>query len=309
MSSSPCGPTQQEIEDHILQRLAAVGLVVPTRDPERPCTPPGKRCRGKGVLAVSAEGGRPFYYRAGCRTKGCARGCAAQLAEWETQRIRATRPGFSGVTEVYHRGIPVYARSEEAVRGDALWVTLVPTASENSQLARRRLTRRAKNLVKSGVRFEYACIPCDGAIIIVSTTSLAQTGVSESRLGAPTSGWWCPTSVALLFLGHALASTAVSGQIWWSLAWRPTKVRGTTDVVVFGTELVAKTACQILQSEDYEFSRAYSDADPGSVLLEAKGRAQLFWRDPRCSVCGNRITPQEVHWWRGEARCRGCYPA
>jgi hypothetical protein len=301
--------SDQEIEAQVLQRLAEVGLVVPTRDPNRPHTKTEQRCEQGGAVGFPVGGGKSFFYRPRCKSKGCPRGCAELLVAWEMVRISHCHPGFVGIEDV-HRNSPAYVTNADKIPHDALWVTSVATPPEDPRLVKERVNKRVERLVRSGLKVECVLVPCDGATIIVSTVELADQKVRGRKQLAPTSGWWCPPGVALLVLSRTLASTAVNGRIWWTKGWKPVKPPKRAHVVS-GSALIAKTACRILQSENYEFSgpswAAMWEDDPHEVLHDAKDSAERFWLDPRCTICDAEIGPQEDYWWRaGEALCGVC---
>ena len=64
-----------QFEDDVLRRLAGHGLVVPTRDPNRPHTKTELKCGKKGANGVPLEGGRSFFWKPWCKAKGCSTVC------------------------------------------------------------------------------------------------------------------------------------------------------------------------------------------------------------------------------------------
>ncbi len=295
---------EEGVEDQILQRLAEIGLVVPTRDPNRPKTKTEQRCGTRGAVGVSREGGSSFHYHPRCKSWGCSHG-AKERADREMRRVCESYPAFVGVDEVCS-GYPAYATNADKIPRDVLWVTSVPTPPESPRTVKERVNKRVGRLVLGGVSVECVLVPCDGATIIVSTADLAEEKVRGRKQLAPALGWWCPTGVALPFLKATLASTAVNGRVWWSKGWRVGR-QPKRAYVVSGAELVTKTAYRILKSETYEFTGSFWEADPNSVLLDATRRAENFWADPQCTACATGITPDSDHWWRdGQPLCGTC---
>jgi hypothetical protein len=123
-------------------------------------------------------------------------------------KIRACHSGFVGIEDVY-RGSPVYGTNADNIPGDALWVTLVPTPPEDTELVKDRVQTRVRRLVDKGLQVDCVLVPCDGATVILSTRDLAEKKARGRKPVAPRSGWWCPPGVALLVLNRTLASTAV----------------------------------------------------------------------------------------------------
>jgi hypothetical protein len=145
-------------------------------------------------------------------------------------------------------------------------------------------------------------VPCHGATVIVSTADLTGKNARGRPQLAPTSGWWCPVAVAVLFLIRTLTSTAVNGRIWWTKGWKPDKPARKVYAAT-GSALVAQTAYKILSSEGYEFKAqgpSWISEDPVDVLREAMSRAGKFWSDPHCSACDAQITPDTEYWWRND---------
>jgi hypothetical protein len=304
-SKERSAPSQQEVEDQILARLAEVGLSVPARDPSRPHTKTEEGCGERGAVSVPVDGGKSSFYRPRCRSKGCVKDCSQVRADVSMTKIRACQSEFVGIEDVC-RGSLVYGMNADKIPHDALWVTLVPTPPEEAKAVKERVQTRVRRLVKGGLKVEAVLIPCDGATIIVSTRDLAEQKARGRKSVAPRSGWWCPPGVALLFLNRTLASTAVNGRIWWTAGWKAQKPPKKA-YVVFGSPTIAKTAHRIMTSEDYEFTESVWDFDPLSELWDAKDRAEIFWKDPRCSTCKCQLSSQNDHWWRaGKALCGTC---
>ena len=251
-------------------------------------------------------GGRSFFYRPRCKGKGCPKRCPELDAVWQMDRIRRCDPAFVGIEDVCGGSFPAYAANADKISGSALWVASVLTPPEDPHLVKERVNKRVQRLIKSGVKVECVLVPSDGMTIIVSTADLAEEKVRGRKQLAPTSGLWCPPCVALLFLSRTLASTAVNGRVWWTTGWQAPKPPKRAWALSGRTDMVTKTAYRILQSENYEFSGSLWDDDPMDVLLDARGRAESFWDDPRCTRCDGEISREDDHWWHGSAMCGVC---
>jgi len=309
MESAPQQGTA-DVEEAILGQLAAIGLVVPVRDPNRPHTLTEQRCWKWGVVGVrKGQRGGAYKGRRPCKSWGCS-GCAEWQAGNELTNVRASQGDFVGIHHISKENLAYMANADKRT-GDGLWVTTVPTPPENTSKLRERIgTRRRRLMTTKGVPAECVVVPCDGMTVIVADADLAEDQPKGRPKVAPTTGFWLPVAVALLFLERTLASAAVRGQIRWTDAWQPEKPEPKS-IAISGTPLVTDTAWKILWSEGYEYN---PDAtgwdlpwDPKDVLLEAKRRAEEFWADPRCGDCEVLIAPDDKHWWRdGEARCGIC---
>ncbi len=298
-------PADQEIEDQLLRCLAQAGLVVPTRDPHRPHTKTEQKCGKKGGVGVPIEGGRTFYWRPWCHSKGCEH-CAVDKAAWDMGQIRKWPSTFVGKEEVCS-SLLVYPTNADKLPWYWLWVTVVPTPPDHPGAVKERVNTRVCRLVRSGVGVECVLVPCDGVTVIVSTADLAEARGRGRKQVAPTSGRWLPTDLVLDYLERTLASTAVNGRVWWTKGWKPEDPPKKAYAVT-GEVLITKTAHRILISEGYEFDGpSVWEADPVSVLLDAKRRAERFWADPRCDMCATAIAPKEPYWWRdGQPLCGIC---
>lgn len=290
----------------VLRQLAEEGLGVPARDPSRPHTAKEESCGRRGAVGVPVGGGGPFFYRPRCRSWGCSDG-AKRRADSEMGPIRDSylNSAFVGIHDVCSWSFCTSPeRRQMAV--PALWVTTVPTPPEDPKAVKERVHQRVSRLVKGGVAVECVLVPCDGATVIVSSADLGEELTRGRKHLAPTSGWWCEPTGALLFLERTLTSTAVNGRVWWSKGWKAPKPPKRAHVVSGRSGLVTKSAWRILLSEGYSFAGSHWE-DPRGDLLEATRRAQKFWDDPHCAQCNDVIAPDEDHWWRdGQARCGPC---
>jgi len=81
------GSPQTDIEDAVLERLAEIGLTVPTRDPLRPHTKAEGRCFKTGGVGFPGGRGKPWHGPHPCECPGC-RDCAPRRAERQLSGLR-----------------------------------------------------------------------------------------------------------------------------------------------------------------------------------------------------------------------------
>ena len=309
MSGTTGDRSTEDVEAEVLRRLAEVGLLVPTREPNRPHTKTEERCWKVGLAGFRASGGSSFHGRFPCNSRGCE-ACAFKWADQEMAEFRREHPDFVGVSPIAKENL-VYRACADKLPPGALWVTSATTPPESVSLLKDRLATRCKRLRVKGQPVEYVVIPCDGAVIIVATADLTEGKAQGRPLVAPTSGQWLEGAVADLFFHRVLSSTAVCGRIFWSAAWKPKEEKSERKVyVIAGPPRITQTAHQILFSEGYVFTASgpsWTSEDPVDVLFEAKRRAERFWEDPRCSACSVAIGVEDHHGWHdGQVRCGPC---
>lgn len=285
-----------DIEDDVLARLADLGLVVPTRDPNRQHTKTELRCWKWGVVGVKGapKGGKPFKGRHPCKRPGCE-GCVERWAEQEMSGLVQAEPDFVGIGPVYRQLPLAYTAKPDKI--PALWVATVPTPPESVGTLSERLGTRTK---RQGGVVKHVVIPCDGAAILVADADLAGRQTRGRPPLAPTSGWWLPLPVVHLFVRRVLQSRAVRGQIRWPEGWEPLPPEKPKSHTISGPPHIVDTAWAILHSEGYVHNpnaSPWDREDPVDRLLDARRRAAKFWADPRCSECSGTIARSERLWW------------